>query len=304
MKTDVRYAPPAFTRAETNSFLRTVLKLNYRERRKFFAKNVRPKYPRFQYKYMSIPAFDETKRTGYVRDILVESLLWLSSPLDFNDPYDMSAKVVFDSDTKVIREKYKSLVKEQAVEENWKQKKDILEKFMAGGRSEWLASIKRVFSKSQKETGIFSFAGDPRSILMWSHYAYNHTGICLQFETVKDPEVLSGALPVIYTDDYPIFDWAAEDNDIYRRILLSKYKAWDYEQEARIVWSKGAHTYLQYSPEALVGVIFGCQADERVIGIVKNLLEERKSKGLPPVRLFEAYKHSSKYKLVLKSKNR
>ena len=302
MKIDVKYAPPISISSESAKHLRIILKKSYFGRRVFFAKNVAPKYPRFQYKFMSILEFDEQKRTEYLRDILVKNLLWLSSPLDFNDPYDMSAKVIFDSDPKIIRKKFKLLIDAKADGKTWKQKREILDKFMARERSEWLKSIKKTFYKHQKDTGIFSFAGDPRSILMWSHYAQNHTGVCLQFETVRDPQVMLGALPVNYTDDYPIYDWASDDDSIYQRILLSKFKVWDYERESRIVWSGGARSYLSFSSEALVGVIFGCKADERVYGIVNKLLEERTAHGLPPVKLYEAHKHVSKYKLVLKSR--
>jgi hypothetical protein len=41
---------------------------------------------------------------------------------------------------------------------------------------------------------------------MWSHYAENHKGICLEFRC--DNAVISSALQVEYRDAYPLIDLA------------------------------------------------------------------------------------------------
>lgn len=291
--------------SNSDSVVSKVVALNYKERRFFFANNVRPKYPRFQYKFMSIPCGvgkftdAEEMRVKYLRDILIDCKFWLSSPLDFNDPFDMSAHVVFEGEPKLIRERFRSLINSQATDKGWVERKKLLDDFMARGVNVWLSSIKKIFYERQRKTGIFSFAGDPRSILMWSHYANNHTGICLQFEVVKDPVTMLGAIPVDYVDEHPIYNWLLDSSEMYKRVLLSKFSVWGYEKESRIIRSEQAHSYLRFAPSALVGVIFGSRADEKVIEIVTNLLEERKKLGMPSVKVYKASKHESKYKLVI-----
>ena len=63
----------------------------YFERRLFMSKRITPKLSRFIYKYRPVDLNDATS-IERLRDILVKSKLWLSSPEDFNDPFDMSAK--------------------------------------------------------------------------------------------------------------------------------------------------------------------------------------------------------------------
>src|SRR5450759_3869099 len=46
-------------------------------------------YPRFLYKYRPISINNLKEQTSQLRDYLVESRLWLSSPSVFNDPFDM-----------------------------------------------------------------------------------------------------------------------------------------------------------------------------------------------------------------------
>lgn len=37
------------------------------------------------------------------------------------------------------------------------------------------------FNKIQKEIGVYCLTTVPDSILMWSHYANNHKGVCLEY---------------------------------------------------------------------------------------------------------------------------
>lgn len=300
----VKYTTRPLTASGPNSIAYELSKLSYRQKRDFFAKRVHPKYPRFQYKFMSLSSEDGDKRINYLRDLLVESRFWLCSPLDFNDPFDMSAHVIFEGDTNEIRSKFKELIDSHAVGQNWQQRRALLEKFMARGRRAWLESIKRIFAERQQKTGAYCFAGDPRSILMWSHYAKNHTGICLQFEVVKDHNTFLAAIPMNYVDEHPTYNWAADSNDMYKRILLSKFSVWNYERESRIIMQEAANTYIRFLPVALVGLILGSRIDDKTVGIVESVLKERSLRGMPEVKIYQASKHPNKYELIILRKQK
>ena len=71
--------------------------LPYWDCRLFLARQIRPDgYPRFRYKYKALASDAGEDRAKQLRDILVESLLWLSSPRALNDPFDMTAKITFE----------------------------------------------------------------------------------------------------------------------------------------------------------------------------------------------------------------
>src|SRR5687767_11518551 len=76
---------------------KALLTLGYRKRRKFLWERVKPKLPRFLYKFRSLLPSDETS-VDRLRDILVRSRLWFSSPADFNDPFDTAVKAIVDGD--------------------------------------------------------------------------------------------------------------------------------------------------------------------------------------------------------------
>jgi len=234
-----------------------------------------------------------------LRDILVESRLWLSSPRDFNDPFDMTARVIFEGSTQSLRKRFKQLIADKSGKPR-KERRELLDQFMKRPRSEWLQAIKQVHSESHERTGIVSFAGDPRNVLMWSHYGEHHSGICVQFTIAKDPRTFLGAVPVEYVRDYPVFNWGEGTASQIRASLMNKFDAWHYEREWRIVWPGGAHTYLPFDAAALSGLIFGCRASDSAIDLVRAMLDERKARGLPDVRTWRAAKHGSKYALVIR----
>ena len=69
---------------------------------------------------------------------------------------------------------------------------------------------------------------------MWSHYAYNHQGICIQFERAKDYETLSNAVRVNYCSDYPTVDWVKDFEEGLGKVILRKFEDWKYEREERL----------------------------------------------------------------------
>jgi hypothetical protein len=267
--------------------------------RLYFAKKNVDNYPRFQYKYKALAVDPTEPRARHLRALIVENRLWLSSPRDFNDPFDMTAHVTFEGDTNKIRQRFKQLIADRSGK-GWKERKALLEQYMARPRNEWQEAAERAFSQSLDQIGVFSFADDPRSVVMWSHYGDHHIGICLQFEVARDPETMLVAVPVKYVTDYPILNWAGETAEQLNQILLNKFERWRYEGESRIVWPGGAHTYLPFKPAALVGLIFGCRATEPGVKVVTAMLEERKALGLPDIRIYRAEKHSSRYGLVIR----
>jgi len=298
--TPTRFAPPRPHFPHFDPIVRHLASLNYWNRRLFLAKRIAPKkYPHFQYKYKALGVDQADRRTKHLRDILVESRLWLSSPRDFNDPFDMTARVIFEGTTQRLRKRFKKLIAEKSGKQR-KERRALLDQFMRRPRHEWLQAIERVHAENHAQTGVVSFAGDPRSVLMWSHYGEHHSGVCLQFTIAKDPTTFVEAVPVHYVRDYPAFNWAEDTASQVGASLMHKFEEWRYEHEWRIVWPSGAHTYLPFDAAALTGLIFGCRAPDSAIALVKDMLYERKARGLPTVRTYRAAEHGRKYALVIR----
>jgi Protein of unknown function (DUF2971) len=297
MTEGARLAPPRAPNLDP--LIAQVLSLDYRKLRQFLRRGLQTPYPRFLYKYKPLAEGDAADAARYLRDILVESHLWLSSPKDFNDPFDLTAHVIFEGSTEAKRRRFERLIaqRNQPPEEARRQ----LAYAIGLPDSEWLVRAKQTVSSNLQKTGVYSFAGNPRSLLMWSHYGGRHSGICLQFEIAKDPQTMLHAVPARYVEAYPVVNWVEDTIEQIKGALLHKFKKWKYEKERRIIWPEGARSRLPFDPSALVGVIFGCRASIAAMDVVRAMLEERRSRGLPTARVYHAHQHDSEYSLVVKT---
>lgn len=285
---------------DINKWIKQACTLGYFDRRVLLAKKVNPPQSRFIYKFRSIDPHSNTsiERT---RDILVNNQVWLSSPGDFNDPFDMQAKIIINGTGKEIRDRYKKIQKRMGIKHKEREKQ--LTQLMRKSPKEREIEFNGYYKNHINSMGVCSFAGDPRSILMWSHYAKDHEGICIQFERARDYRVLCKAINVDYEEEYPTIDWLNNYQNDLSKALLRKHEKWSYENEQRIIERQKANSILCVKPQSITGVIFGCSCNKKTKDTVFSLLKERKSKGYPEVRLFSAQLHSSRYKLVLCDEN-
>ena len=290
--------PPRPSSLTLDAFLDQIEALSYRQRRLYLTKR-QPSYPRFIYKYKAPPK-EATPSVQHLRDLLVDGRFWLSSPRDFNDPFDMTGRVTVGAKGVKLRDRVHKLVKTHRSGLGWKKRERMERQLLNRTPAEMEAHVQQAHETNMSAVGVFSFAGDPKSILMWSHYGLNHEGVCLQFETARDPRTLLGAIGVTYVRDYPVVTWTDDSTEQVKKTLLHKFEAWGYERERRIIWPNGARKYLPFDPAALTGVVLGLRASDATITLVQTILAGRVARGLPSVRLYRAEKHGSKYALVIR----
>jgi hypothetical protein len=119
----------------------------------------------------------------------------------------------------------------------------------------------------RKAKGLLCFCRNWDNILLWSHYAHCHTGICLGFD-IPDTQPDGGFdLEVSYQPNLLQVQGATDVNwDFANRLLRTKYEIWSYEQELRIFVQlddppdgKGMNWFNFGSDLELKEVIVGCQ---------------------------------------------
>jgi hypothetical protein len=287
--------------------LHALMKMDYNSRRRFIWKR-RALWPeRFLYRFRSLkrreldaPGFSifTDSSINALRTIIVDSHLRLSSPLDFNDPFDMAARISIEGTVEQRRERFSTLIKRLQPGMRRKEREAALSKLMEEDPDHQRARITQLYERDRATFGVCCFvAGNPREILMWSHYADEHTGICLQFECAKDLPIFSRAMHVDYIESYPVIRWITNLHQDLGRAFTQKDARWKHEMERRIVLDGQAHKFLAFEPAALTGIIFGCRAGDEVRAAVRDLLTERDAKGLPCVTLYRAKKRPEKYGL-------
>lgn len=269
---------------------------NYWERR-LIRKRIKQPPPRFLYKYRGFAGeFDEDN----LRDAIVHSVVRLSAPVEFNDPFDMRCRFIVEGTEQERLARYTSLIDEQMRYASPADKRVAIGNMMAA--TQHGGKIQRSVSSIRQTTGVYCFAGNAKSVLMWSHYADKHRGVCLQFDTSRDFPVLSRAVRVIQVkgENLPTVNYIVGFMDQIEGMLLSKHEGWEYEQERRIILYRQSGCYLDIRPDCLRSIIFGLHATEASIDWIGGLLADRAAARFPRLSVFQAYAHPTKYKLVFR----
>ncbi len=93
----------------------------------------------------------------------------------------------------------------------------------------------RFREEQNRRRGLLSFTRNWRSPVLWSHYADRHRGICLGFDLrrtiVEEVIYADERLRAQLTDTDP----GAVPERIQRQLSQTKARAWEYEQELRVL---------------------------------------------------------------------
>lgn len=224
------------------------------------------KVPRYLYKYTSIKN---------ARKILRGNSLWFSSFEDFNDPFDCQGGVInIDSKTdEVIRylldtsNGILTLDKKYALIEDALTNPNFIHDFFV-----------KSMSNTISQYGICCFSKRKDHILLWSHYAEQHKGVCLKFDVLECLDVFLIPLIVEYQRKLPTLNFVADRQDV-NTMVKTKSKEWSYENEVRILKREGKGKY-RFKKSALKELIFGCRCPGEIIGATKILVEKKGYKNI------------------------
>lgn len=111
----------------------------------------------------------------------------------------------------------------------------------------------------RNDTWLCSLSKINDSLLMWSHYCYNHKGICIGLDIDKVLESVPPMFGTIYLEPL-VLDVQYQDiierpnaynsaNDRLSYQWGTKAKDWEYEQEVRLVMPNPSPMYAAFAPQ-------------------------------------------------------
>ncbi len=235
-----------------------------------------------------MPLYKYRPYSARALEMLVLRELYFAAPASLNDPYDCRID---------IRSSLAAAI-ERATEANDAKLR---------GKLERLRKMDHVYEKMDADLGalgVLSFGKRPDSVLMWSHYAENHTGFCVGFElsekftTHKNQEQIVGAIDVSYMTENPYVDYfneivqaekPPEWEEFWQSLLsmgmVAKSKAWEYEEEVRALRKTAGG--VSFTPAELTEVVFGLNMSDRAREVIRKLLT---GNGWTHIRFREAYR--------------
>jgi len=200
----------------------------------------------------------------YLQEVFVDRKLHFSDPTTFNDPFDCLPRIDLPKSVSSIKKYSKRLAKGHAPQANRKERlklaKDMEKSYteLRGSEagSEYL--VNSALDAAQKFK-VLCLSENSKNILMWSHYASNHQGVCLEFE-LPENEIRWFAREVKYTTDRPRINPANVDlQENYELLFLTKAHDWCYEKEWRVILEPGNDEKQFFKPSMLKRVIFGAK---------------------------------------------
>lgn len=225
--------------------------------------------------------------------------MWYSAPSCFNDPYDCDFSI--DEPATI-----NSLLSSIARDNNMKRGSSAWKKAYIAAKKEFPSFINTINSM-KSSMGVACLSENSDNVLMWSHYANNHKGMCVEYNLMDFNRVLSFTpIPVIYSDERNVLKRLrvnSIEQDImsfFNKSLVYKEKSWNYENEWRIVrdekacgdhWNNEKHGALLDSV-CPVSIILGCNAAPQFEDEIKT---KCKKEG---IRVYKMEKGTGNYEMI------
>jgi hypothetical protein len=261
------------------------------------------------YKYRSISEHTES--------LLINNELFFDDPDNFNDPFDCKP----DTFHKCTRSEWIGFFCRHGMHPTVARK--LIKARLKDGVLKQEGGEISYEDKSQckgiLDEGSFlracSFSERKDCLLMWSHYAQNHEGICLSFKSLPygdhyllplDSEYNLPFHKVNYFVDKPkpINLMQREIEETKRLITdyyLTKFTDWQYEQEYRLlatISDREGKPTVNFQKDALEGITFGLKVKPDDAQRIKDIVD-RYYKGMD-VKLYRTEKVNGKYAIDFK----
>ena len=214
----------------------------------------------------------------FVRKTLLEDQLFFSAPSTFNDPFDCYPSFEFAATNEEIASYYAGVIRRNSTQLTEEQIMDEARAMLVDPERnprnpDFLNSFQDLHVKHIKEKiGVLCLSEVYDDILMWSHYADFHRGVCFQFD--GSSQYFANVHRVNYLPDRPkINPFLQSTEEMMDAGLLAKARQWSYEKEWRLMRYKLGPGISIVPAEALVGVVLGArispQDEKTIVELVK-----------------------------------
>ncbi|MBN9483577.1 MAG: hypothetical protein BGO70_13930 [Bacteroidetes bacterium 43-93] len=226
------------------------------------------------YKYTSIES---------AKKIFTNKSVLFRTPNSFNDPFEFhSAFVDFNASLFQYRQfALKILVNNPKYKDN----PSLLMKDMANySRKDFIEGFKKADELERNSALLFCTSLSFMKVLMWSHYAEKHTGVCIGLKILPVDNNLM-TLKVKYSDKIEPQKYFSVDNKSFSALIpkmFTKAKEWEYEEEVRTLIATNEHIPNDGALEVglrdiqICELYYGIKTPEEQIQEIESILKERK----------------------------
>lgn len=244
--------------------------------------------------------------------LLCESEVYYSDPKDFNDPLDCSPSLIYDVDLNELENLCHRMImnksdKEKADKEiqnyrhlstehgDFRVDKEVKDYYIRMITDEIMGQLDLIM----KSRGVLSLSSQWESPLMWSHYADEHKGICIEYDISR--AVCEKPIKVDYKGGRGILisnivKWVFNNSgsakkEIEYKYFYTKASQWGYEKEWRYISETQGHRSI---PFHTTGIYFGMRCERSVISSIVKLMNGTKTN----IKFFKTYASQDSFELL------
>lgn len=231
--------------------------------------------------FANLSSFAFRKCNEYLYKSLIKEQLNLSSPSEFNDPFDcpilVLLKIYEDDVNELILKAYNDSLKVSCFMRNIKllPEKDEKENWITDDNGNPIYKKKHDLDADEYLNG-----------LMWAHYADFHKGICIKYHfnekmtnmIVDSDKIISYFKDIKYSDE-DMSKYSNKDSISVEDSFFLKGKNWEYENELRYLYfdidGTGKHKQIDI-PNCIEAVYFGVKCSQADRDTIMKILKDQK----------------------------
>lgn len=243
---------------------------------------------------------------------LCESEVYFSDPKKFNDPLDCSPTLINDLDLTGVEKLMHRIISQNQSLEKADEKIQKL-RYMSTEYGDYkvdvgvqnyyirllIQEVKRQLDDMMKSRGVLSMASKWNSPLMWSHYANEHKGICIEYDiskaVCKKPKAVDyfgeRGIYLSKISEYVFKDSINSVEEIEHKYFYTKANQWSYEEEWRYLSERQGSASV---PFHLSAVYFGMRCEYSVMSSIVKLLNGTESN----ISFYNTYASQSTFELL------
>lgn len=194
--------------------------------------------------------------------VIETGLHYFASPSSFNDPFDCRPNFTLYGTEDAVRTYLRGMWARQAPHLPEADRQAEVDAILSDpSRDPRIPENNKLFAAAYDslvtaQVGVLCLSEVHDDILMWSHYADCHRGICLVYET--NCEFFANAFPVRYKHERPRIDPITQTTEqMLDNAIFTKSIAWAYEKEWRILHYRQGVGERQSPPAALKAIVLG-----------------------------------------------
>lgn len=248
-----------------------------------------PAYPEKVYKFRDWG-------NEYHRRTLTHKELFLSSPANFNDPFDCKIPVAHwkvTEDQQFAIAYFTDFVQRNFPDASCEAQKQevnrLLDEFTNKDPQWFKEKDEEFYDEIDNNYGIITFCQNKDDSRMWAHYSAAHTGFCVGFYSYPlffgNRERFGTGGKVLYEKRFPEISPMQDHAKQIMNVLYTKHDIWEYENEYRLTKIYSPNQVVNFYENEIAEVNLGIAIPDNYVKEIVEICQE----NFPDIPVYKAY---------------